>query len=288
MHQVDLRRRIAVAALALVAGCGPTAWSVRLPADASRTGLDGLDGPLEVAGTTVRVQARVTDDLQIDLLVPREDGVALADAPTVILVQGGLVAPERYAWLGVHLASRGFAVALPHHASDLAIFESANAGIAWDALAEGAGGPAFGEPRAVAGHSLGGVVAAMAFADGGWDALGLFASFPAAGTDAEGSGGPVLALIGSDDGATALEDARAGAARFPDPAWFGVVDGMNHYGWTDDPSERDLAGDGVASRPVPDARRDAQAVIDAFLDAALRGDPDAEARLESAFPGVSR
>ena len=78
--------------------------------------------------------------------------------------------------------------------------------------------------------------------------------------------------LGEDRGCAEVLE---GAARFPGPTWVGAVDGLNHYGFTDDASEADLASDGVAGRPVAEARPDALAVIDAFLDHTLvRQDPE--------------
>jgi pimeloyl-ACP methyl ester carboxylesterase len=137
------------------------------------------------------------------------------------------------------------------------------------------------------GHSLGGVVAAMLYAEHeDIDALGMFASFPAAGTVTDRDG-EVLSLIGSADGSASIPNAYEGFGRYPAPGFFGVIDGMNHYDWTDAATARELRRDGPSTRPLDDTRRDALRVIDAFLDAALRGDPDARARLDAGFDHVA-
>jgi pimeloyl-ACP methyl ester carboxylesterase len=146
-------------------------------------------------------------------------------------------------------------------------------------------------PAAVVGHSLGGVVAVRAWLAEPemFTALGLWASYPASGDDVSVvDNRSVLSLIGSDDEKAPLNVTRAGAARFWDPVWFGVVDGMNHYGWTDDATEKELASDGDAGRSVTEARNDVNVVIDTFLDAHLRGDAGAVDGLDhNDFSGIS-
>lgn len=58
----------------------------------------------------------------------------------------------------------------------------------------------------------------------------------------------------------------------------GVVDGLNHYGWTDAATPGELVGDGVATRAVDDARRDLLPVLDRWIDAIHAQD---EAALEA-------
>lgn len=277
-------------ALALVA-CAAPSPEVLLEPDAARTGADGTDGPLGAESVEFRVQARVTERVRVEAVVPLADDAA--PAPTVVFVQGGLVDAARYRWLAIHLASRGYAVLMPDYALDLAIQQSGNADAAWVGATTnpptslvGAFDP---ERRVGGGHSLGGVVAAMNWTqDDGWDGLFLAASFPAEGTAVEDDPRPVLSLIGSDDGSADGGATQAGAERFAGPVFFGVVDGMNHYGWTDDATEKELAKDGTATRPVDEARRDALRVFDTWLDATLRDDPTALEALDGAFPNVER
>lgn len=273
----------------LLACAGPPTLEPLLAADPARGGEEGADGPWGVARFERRWSARVTDHVDCTVLVPVDAaGVPAAEAPTVVFVQGGLVAPERYEWLGLHLASRGYAVLLPHHPLDLAIDEIGNASAAWTGAAGDPDvGPWVGEQAVVAGHSLGGVVAVK-----NWLALDSFAgvtlmaSYPAAGDDpARREGSPALVFEGTTDGSASAEDVEAGFERFTDPSWLAVVEGMNHYAWTDHASAEDLAGDGV-TEDVPGVRLRALAVWDPWLDMVLRDDSEAAARLREPFEGV--
>jgi dienelactone hydrolase len=244
------------------------------------------------------VAARVTDSLEVDLVIPVDaDGKpAGQDWPVVVLIQGGLVAPERYLWMATHWASRGYATVVPDFPMDLALFAPDNAVSALRELRQHP--PALVDPQfsaetpaAVAGHSLGGVVAAKAWLSEPdiFVGLGLWASYPDTADDVSiKDDRTVLSLIGSDDGKAPLDVTRDGADSFGDPVWFGIIDGMNHYGWTDDATEKELASDVTAGRSVSDARHDANVVIDTFWDARLRGDTDAAAALDqNDFSGIS-
>lgn len=273
----------------LLACAGPPTLEPLVGADEGRTGAEGSDGPWGVARFERRWSARVTDHVDVTALVPVDAaGAPLAEAPTVAFVQGGLVTPERYLWLGEHLATRGYAVLLPHHPFDLAIDETGNAAAAWagaqtDPDVEGW----FGAEAVVAGHSLGGVVAVKNWlAVESFVGVTLLASYPAAGDDPmRREGSPALVFEGSTDGSAAAADVEAGFERFGDPSWLAVVEGMNHYAWTDDASAEDLAGDGV-TEDVPGVRRRALAVWDPWLDLTLRDDSDAATRLREPFEGV--
>ena len=264
-----------------------------LEPDPSRTGAEGQPGPSAVSAQSHRVQARVTESVFVDVVYPSTaDSEPLADdSPIVLLLHGGLVAPERYRWLAVHFASRGYVVALPRHEKLLAITEPGNAAVALGALRDGELLDAELAPdAAVLGHSLGGVLAARAWSnDPSIEGLGLLASYPADGDDMRARRGerPVLALAGSTDGSLSAEEMRERVtASFDEPVWFGTVDGLHHYGWTDDASPGELEGDGVPGRELSVMRQDAQRVLDTWLDAVLRDDPSALERLDEPFDGV--
>ena len=72
-----------------------------------------------------------------------------------------------------------------------------------------------------------------------WSVLGIMASFPAPDTDVERfSGRPSIHMVGSAD---EPDDKRTnGFDRFDTPRLFGVVQGMNHYAWTDEATESEL------------------------------------------------
>jgi len=141
------------------------------------------------------------------------------------------------------------------------------------------------------GHSLGGVVATFRWvASDRFTGVALLASWAAESTPVEDQGGrPSLSLIGSKDrDGEATKEAFRQYRRYPDPQWFGVVDGMNHYDWADGASDANLLGDGIPTRPLADTRRDAAFVLDTWMDAWLRDEPLALERLDAHdFPNVS-
>jgi dienelactone hydrolase len=283
-------------AISLSTGCG-TATVVDLEPDDGRSGIDGLDGPYGVSHASFRAPARATDVIHYEVIWPStEDGEfdeSAAPCPVVMFIHGGLVHPDQYRWIGKHLSSRGYCVVAPEHDLQLAIFESDNASLVMDDLERRPRGPFAGllsDRIAVMGHSLGGAVASFRWvADARFDALALLASWPSEGTDVESQDRPSLSIIGSEDKeGEAVEQAHTIYERFPQPAWFGVIDGMNHYDWVDGASDRELRGDGVPTRPQSETRRDALRVLDAWLDAHLRDDAAAQQALDAhAFPNVS-
>jgi pimeloyl-ACP methyl ester carboxylesterase len=265
-----------------------------LDADPSRSGANGEDGPLAVAAVDLRVPARVTGAVEVRVVYPadRELDPSVEDAPLVVVVQGGRVVPERYDWLAVHLASRGAAVALPRATLDLALFEPGDVQVAVDAVRDasdldGALPKLVGArtPVAVAGHSLGGVVAAREWLrDPSIAGLVLLASYPAASDPVEDDARPVLALCGSEDGLVDLGELPSLIDRFGGPHWLGIVDGMIHFSWTDDPSDGELGRDGHGYGQLAEQRGDAQRVIDEYLDAVFDGDVPA---LGLPTPGIT-
>ncbi len=260
----------------------------------------GDTGEYGAARLQTTVQARVTEMLNVTVTFPSDsDGwpdEAALPAPAVVLVQGGLVEPDRYQWLASHLAAQGYAVLSPEHPGDLAIFAAENGRYALDGVAQ-RGGVFEGlieadAPAGVGGHSLGGVVSSMLWTeDERFEALFMLASYPADGTDVEGRSAPVLSLTGSLDAQALVEQVESGLERFSEPRHLGVVEGMGHYGWTDDNSAENLAqggDDDPAARSSTLTRADALPPLMAFLNAALRDDADADAALEAGdFAGVT-
>jgi hypothetical protein len=282
---------------ALVA-CQQPNIEMLVESDASREGISGSDGPFGAARLEALVAARVVEAVPTTVVVPldAEGAPAAGEWPVVAFVQGGLVARERYLWLATHLATRGYVTVLPSHTADLAITSPDNAASVVRGLRDRPpraieASLAAQTPAAVAGHSLGGVIAVKEWLSEPelFDAVVLLASYPARGDNpSERAGDPVLSLVGSVDGSSEPERVREGAATFSDPVYFGLVDGLNHYGWTDDPTEEELAGDGTPGREVGEARRDALHVIDTFLDVTLSADVEAMVRLgEANFSGIA-
>ncbi|MFT4979051.1 MAG: putative dienelactone hydrolase, partial [Myxococcota bacterium] len=154
----------------------------------------GEEGPFGAAWVQLRAQARVTESIWVEVMFPSDDsGQPAPDAlpaQAVVLVQGGLVEASRYRWLAAHAAARGYVVISADHPADLAFFAAGNGLAALEAVEDGGGildglvEP--GGPAAVAGHSLGGVVASILWAaDTRFDGLISMASYPADGTDVE-------------------------------------------------------------------------------------------------------
>ena len=272
----------------LLLACASEPVTLILP-DPTRDGADGTDGPWGVARFDRVYPTRVSEAVETIVLAPYLIGSDGSETfPTVVFDHGGFVDPERYVWMAQHIATRGYVVALPRFPLLLAITAPGNSAAALDGvLADEVGAV---EPAAVGGHSLGGVTGSMAWMDDPrFEGLFILASFPAEGTAVEGrAGGSVISLIGDQDGSADIAGAEAGLQRFQDPRLYGLIAGLTHYGWTDDPSEADLAKEQVPSRPVEDARRDAMRIYDPWLDATLRDDPDAQALLDAGvFPNVT-
>lgn len=240
----------------------------------------------EVASRTLTVKARGTDLVTLDLYAPATAVQAgPQQLPGLVLCPGGLVEPRRYAWLARRLAAQGFAVAVPHFPSDLGFFAMDNAQVARRVLTQGlsaADQPALAQRVAVAGHSLGAVVAAAVATDGGFAALALLAGYPSEGDPVESLRIPVFSLVAGDDCSATRAAVRAGWLRLPKGALWALVEGMSHYGFTDSLAEDDKAG---CAHPLPLAlahERSGQ-VLEAFLRQALV-DPATALPL---LPGVS-
>ena len=260
----------------------------------------GEDGPFGAAWVETRVAARVTESVRVEVTFPADDSgwpdEAALPAPAIVLVQGGLVSVARYRWLAAHAASEGYVVVAPEHPADLAFFAAGNGLAALEAVEAGGGvldglvEP--GGPAVTMGHSLGGVVSSILWAgDERFDGLVTFASYPADGTDVESRDAPYLALTGREDAQALVAQVEAGWERFAGPSWLGVVQGMAHYGWTDEDSDEDLEKGGDLTDGVrTDAavRADALRPLDAFLSATLRGDEAATEALDAGdFSGVT-
>ncbi len=287
--------------LLLACQTGPTeAGQLWTAPDPGRDGALGLDGPYGAASVELSVLARATDVVPARIYFPSDEqgwpAPEALPAPTLIFVQGGAVDAERYGWLLAHLATRGYVGVLADHPRDLAFFQPDDGIWVWDRLRELAqeagtlkGVIAPDGPAGVAGHSLGAVVSAGLWADHEeLGALAMLAGYPAASADvAARAGSPALALAGGADPRAPIETIEAQITGFEEPFWLGVVEGMNHYAWTDEATERELSSDGEVLGELEDVRSSALDVLDTFLDASLRDDPTAAARLEvGEFDGV--
>ena len=245
----------------------------------------GEDGRFAVGVLTREVLVRAEERVEVDVFVPLD--AASGDPvkgphPGVIIVHGGLVPKERYHWLAIHFASRGFIATTAEHRLDLALFEAGNDLDAFErvrTLSQSSSDPLHdlisNDPPAIMGHSLGGVVASKTWTErpGNVGPLIMLASIPAAGHDfaSRPAGSRVLSVTGGVD--RSLEP--AGAAEGVDQMRQGeennrvdfvIVDGMNHYQWTDGATEDELAGDGTPTVSDEVARMNALFLIDALLE----------------------
>lgn len=204
---------------------------------------DGWQVADGVATRQVTVKARGTDLVDVDLFAPAQSVATTGQLahqllPGLVLCPGGLVDPDQYAWLARRLALRGFAVAIPHFPNNLGFFAQDNAQVALRLLVKGSTvesvAPLAAATRvAVAGHSLGAVVAAAVATDGGFAALALLAGYPADGDAVEGLQLPAIAVAGTADCSAPVATVHSGWKRLPKGAWLATVTGLSHYGFTD-------------------------------------------------------
>jgi len=292
--------RIALVFALATAACGPATPSLSVSPSSSRDGRDGADGPYGAARLSLTTQARVSERVDYEVTFPSDaDGKLARGGPfgTVVLVSGGLVAPARYRWLSDHLATRGYVVISPTFVLDLAFFQPGNVRAAVRGArvaASTAGHPLEGAIRSDAkvvaiGHSLGGVVATWEWLDQSYDGIVLLASFQADRSALIGGDGRrVVMLSGTEDRRVNQQDLLAGFAAFRAPKFFGLVNGMNHYDWTDNATSAELSTDGASIRPRESTRRDALRVIDALTDAVLSNSTEAAQRLDTgSFEGIT-
>ena len=285
--------------LVLLAACGPP--PLERVADAAVEEPSGYaPGTYAVGRTSWRAPVRVTESTRVEVHAPiaEDDALLPGPYPPVVFVHGGLVEPERYRWWAEHVASRGYVVMTATHPADLAIFAQGTSSEVLDQVRDASEDPAHPlyrsldptAPAAIAGHSLGGVVAARTFVEdpGDFATVGIIASFPADWDDlTTRAGEPVLSIVGANDGSADLTRVEDAILAQPDPRLYAVVEAFNHYDWADGVSEAELARDGERARPVDEARADAMRVISVWLDAWLKDDAEAlEDWSSTDFPGV--
>lgn len=284
--------------VALGLACSPFpegAGEVLLAPDVDREGADGADGPRGAARVSFTAQARVTERLPVQVVFPAlrsgELDATGAPYPVVVFLQGAGVARERYHWLARHLATRGYVVLIPVHLFDQAILDPDNAVLALRALrlaVERAGtlrgATASSAPAAVVGHSTGGLIAARQWvAHGDFAALAMLgASPPARDEVASRRDGAVLSIAGTSDVPAPPNGVLEGLRRFTAPRLFALVDGLNHYAWTDNPEDDERASDGPRPSDLGLVRGRALLALDLWLDATLRRDAAAGDRLRAA------
>jgi hypothetical protein len=149
----------------------------------------------------------------------------------LIIYPGAFVEPRSYAPAAHALADEGVFVAIVPMPFSLAIFGSNRA----DGVIEDH--PEIND-WVIAGHSLGGVMAAR-YTSNHPDTIGglaLWASYPEDGEDLSSWTGETTSIFGTLDGLTSLEDIEDSRARLPGDTSFVPIDGGNHayFGWYGD------------------------------------------------------
>jgi dienelactone hydrolase len=151
------------------------------------------------------------------------DLVVAGDATTGLIVYtGARVVPEAYAPIAERVAAAGYPVFVPRLTLNFAIFDADAA----DAVI--AAHPEI-ERWVIAGHSLGGVMAALyAEANPEIDGLVLWGSYPEESLDLSGSELVVASIYGSNDGLSTPDEVLAAADNLPPDAAFVEIQGGNH------------------------------------------------------------
>jgi pimeloyl-ACP methyl ester carboxylesterase len=207
-------------ALAVAAGVG-FAWPILVRAPL----VVGQDAITDAA--SARVGPVVETVAGTDNLVARPPAGVDEQDVLVVLYPGGLVRPQAYEWLARALAVRGYVTVIPVFSFDLAVTDPARAG----ALIERYGA---GKRVVLAGHSLGGAMAAQYLADE-WKAgrqpasgLVLMAAYPPDGADLTGASLRALSLRAERDGVADAAKVTGGMRLLPPGAQEVVVDGAVH------------------------------------------------------------
>ena len=167
----------------------------------------------------------------------------------IIIYPGAFVEPHSYTPAAHALADDGAFVAIVPMPLSLAILGSNRA----DGVIED-------HPEitdwVIAGHSLGGVMAARYTANhpGAIDGLALWASYPEDGVDLSSWNGETTSIFGTLDGLTSVEDIEDSRVRLPSSTAFVAIEGGNHayFGWY---------GDQRGDNPATITREDQQRII---------------------------
>ncbi len=195
----------------------------------------------------------VVDDGDV-VFTPR----AAARSTGVVFYPGGLVEPEAYAAVLHTLAATGTTVVLVRMPSNLAVLAPGAA----LRVVEEVSGP---EAWVVAGHSLGGAMAAQVVSDNptSFAGVGLWAAYAPDGKDLRGHGLAVTSITATEDEVLAPEAYEAGRALLPTDTVFVSISGGNHAGFG---SYGPQDGDGTATLPVEAQHQQTVDAMTALLD----------------------
>nr|WP_221269526.1 alpha/beta hydrolase [Deinococcus budaensis] len=176
----------------------------------------------------------------------------------LVFYGGGLVRPQAYEWLGRALAARGVQTVIPVFPLDLAVTGVNRAGSLIGRFGAG-------KRVVLAGHSLGGAVAAGYAAEQGSSLSGLvlLAAYPARNVDLRAAPFPVLSLLAARDGVAAAEDVRGGLDRLPPGTTLTVLPGAVHAFFGRYGPQR---GDGLPDVTREQTEREIVRAVGGFLD----------------------
>jgi pimeloyl-ACP methyl ester carboxylesterase len=247
-----------------------------------------------VAHATFQQRMRHTDLVPVQVVFPADaEGAPVGAAhPALVFIQGGGVGIERYDWLADALAAKGYVTALPQHPNALAFFAIDDGRFVRELLQN----PPLGslldgltDPNqiAVAGHSLGGVVAVKVALTGQFHALVLLASYPDGADDGAlpQLGMPSLSMSGDLDCNATLAQVTAGAKELPSPTAQLTLEGATHYQFTDSEQE-DLNADCTPGIDLVTAHARMLNAVEIFLAAALGPVPGTGATELATLPGT--
>ena len=196
----------------------------------------------------------VSNQPSVIVLVPKDKQLQRG----LIFYQGAKVPAEAYVPLLMPLAEQGILVVIPKMPLNYAIFNIDRAANIQNVY-----------PQitcwTIAGHSLGGSMAAEYASDNAYRLNGIVfvASYPAKNTSLSGMDIEGLVIRGSNDGLVSDEEVDAVLENFPSDTTFIMLDGGNHaqfgrYGWQN--------GDGEATMSADEQQEETTQAILEFID----------------------
>jgi len=213
----------------------------------------GQDAISDAASLQARVQLDDVDGRVLSIRPASSEGDVL-----LVFYPGGLVRPQAYEWLGRELAVHGVHTVIPEFAADLAVTGKDRAEPLIQRYAAG-------RPVVLAGHSLGGVMAADFVSRHADQVAGLvlMAAYPADGIDLSGTGFGALSLLAEHDGNADAGLIRASLPRLGPGSRLAVIPGAVHsffgrYGPQD--------GDGTPTVSRAQAEKSIVAELVGYLD----------------------
>lgn len=195
-------------ALILLASAGFVLWA------------ETPSGPMPEAAAALESDASVQVTLKPWLIFePRSS----TPSSGLIFYPGGRVDPVSYAPLARSLAEEGILAVIVPMPLNLAVFAPQKAEQVLEAFPEI-------QNWVIAGHSLGGAMAANAIARQPdlVQGLALLAAYPAASDSLAGQNIPVISIFASQDGLTTAEKIEASRALLPATTRFISIEGGNH------------------------------------------------------------